>query len=149
MAITTSGGGGTWRGETGFYEFGPIIAAQAPHILSSYGVKIIKASSIESTDAVFSEETLGSGAEGKPLLLIYAQNGRVMSDINGSIVRFLFTAKLVDSRTKKIIWTASIDTRTIAGKSIVGKAMSGDFDQKFANDILGAVAARMKKEGLI
>lgn len=139
-----------WRGDTGYYDFGPIIAAQARRTFFNYGVKLVKASSIESSDAVLSEETLGPAEKGDtPVLLLYAQNSRLLGDSKGTIIRFLFSAQLIDPATKKTIWTASIDTRTINGKNLMGKAMAGGFDAKFADDILKKLIDSMRKDGVI
>lgn len=140
--ITQYSRGSVVYSENGYPEFGQLLVNKAPDVFGMNGVKIAESRKIDS------KETLNP--TGDPILLIYASSGNIAANHHATNVSFVFDANLIDTSTRQVVWKASIDTSTWRGRDFVNQNFKQTlYDESYAEQLLKALAERMKQDGII
>jgi len=137
-------------GDTGYYEFGPILVARANGAFSKYGVNVLSSRFSRKGE---SHEPLNYGSQdtaNTPTLLIFPVAASASTGSHGARVSHVFEARLHDPVKKKILWKAAIDTSTWTGTDFINKnGPKTMYDEAYADQLFEAVAQQMKKDGAI
>lgn len=144
-------GRGATLSDNGFSEFPGKVAEQAPAVFSQRGIALLAAEVVQGNDPV----RLDSGpknAEGNPVpaLVLTPTSGRLSANGHAAIAAFVFSAQIFDPRSRRLVWTATIDTKSWKGQDFVMKGFkSTAFDAAYAKQLLDAVVEQMARDGII
>lgn len=149
--VSSYGSEAAWDGETGYPDFGRFLVNRAPMVFQSYGVRITTSRLVDSKlpiDFKTEKETVETVVD--HVLLLYASSGQVSANRHATRISFVFNAELVNVGSKKMVWKASIDTSTWSGRDFIQKNFEKTmYDDKYAKQLLQAVADKMKEDGVI
>ena len=125
--------------DTGFYEFGPILAEKSKGTFEKFGVSIVSTSVVQAMNSFH-------GVPAVPLLIITPISG--VLDSTGA--NYVFSVQIFFPTTNNVIWKGNIDTRTWIGKDFITKNFEKTiFNEKYAEKFNDAIIFQLKKDGII
>jgi len=129
--------------DNGFHEFGDFLTKQAANVFSSYGIKVVESRKIGSKDALKLPDSA-------PILMVFASSGKLSATSAATVASYVFEARLMDVSAKRVIWRATIDTKTWSGRDFVMKNVEKTlYDATYADQLLKTLAERMKQDGIL
>ncbi|MBI2306870.1 MAG: hypothetical protein HYU78_06155 [Rhodocyclales bacterium] len=143
-------GRGAYIADTGFSQFGALLANQAAQAFAEKKVAVASAQVIDESATFPPQGVMGADNTPLPVLLVAPVSGSSQGTKQATSISHVFSVRLLDPRTKRLIWKASIDTRTWSGQDFVMKhAAKTLYDEAYAAKFLGAVAEKMADDGVI
>lgn len=142
-------------GETGFYQFGEAMVAQAPLSFQKAGIVLDHASVVPPGEwKTASRKTLGpigaAGLKGATLVTIAPRGGHAQATRNSATISITFQVKVVDAATAKVVWSGLVDTSTWNGRDFLTKNFQGTrFNPAYAERFLDTVMSALRAHGLV
>lgn len=145
--VSSTSRGSLPRHDHGYANFGGYLTQQAGQVFGKYGVKVVESREIEAHDKL---SLFDSAQDPAPLLILYAVSGKVSANRHNSRESYVFEAQLRDASQGRLLWRATIDTSTWSGDDFVLNGMKKTlYDEAYAEQLLNALAQRMKSDQMI
>lgn len=151
VSTTSYGSGGVSIANTGFDDFGPLLARQAEIVFAPYQVGVMSAKVIEGKEPIRIDVSQAGASTNAPAVLVVAPtSGKVSGNGRATSASYVFSALLINPDGRSTLWRATIDTSAWTGQDIVLKHMSKTlYDEAYATQLLTAIANQMKVDGVI
>lgn len=148
---TQSYGRGAAVSDNGFSDFAGRLVEQAGAVFAQRRVSVIAAQAVEGDDPVRIDAGPRNAEGGSvPALVLMPTQGQLSANGHVTMATFVFSAQLFDPRSRRMVWTATIDTRSWVGQDFVMRNFQKtSFDAAYAKQLLEAVAEQMARDGVI
>jgi hypothetical protein len=144
-----SHGYGASVADTGFNEFGPLLAARSESAFARLGIAIVESKVLDEKEADRSA-VQGAGGVKLPILILFPTKGKISANGHATVASYVFRALLIDPEAKRTVWKADVDTSTWVGQDFLMKhANKTIYNEAYADQLLNTVAEQMKKDGVI
>lgn len=148
---SSSYGRGAVPADIGFKEFGDQLAKQAQVVFLQKKISVAAAQVINGNDRIPLQPLSMDGKEmAVPTLVLAPNSGVINATSKATRASYVFSAQLFDPKTRRLLWTATIDTEAWVSQDILMKHIEKTvYDEIYAAKLLTAILDRMTQDGII
>lgn len=137
--------------DAGLEHFGFVLVGRAKEVFAKHGVSVLSAHRISDKEPSTIKKAASSVAAARqPVLRIHAIQRPATDSQHAAGNDFTFAAQLIDTVSKKTVWSATLDTDAWSGKDHIAKSVSkSSHDDTYADELLKVIIEQMKSDGIV